>query len=244
MSHAVPHGLAVALVAVALTARPARAQTSTPPVQTTPSGSVSSASIQTLPASTTTSSGFTRSLFGATGRMLTPGEVTITGIAIVLPFVQVGVTDWLEIGGGGIGGAAWVTPKVRVYHGDRTRVAAGAVHAWSWGRDSGATGVAYVVATRESGRGAWTVGGGLGYSVDSRGDTELGPMVQLGGERRLSRRVWLLTDNYLIGSVGVLSAGLRVQWRYAFLDAGLPAVIYSGEVAPAAIVNVGVRFGG
>jgi hypothetical protein len=190
-------------------------------------------------------SGFTRSLVGPTARMLKPGEFYVAGVAIVIPIVQVGVTNWLELGGGAWpGGAYWVTPKFQIHKGERTSVAAGLVHAFAPGDDGGQLGVAYVVATRESGQGAWTYGGGVAYARDNQGESGVVPVFQVGGERRLSRHVWFLSENYLFGPAGIVSAGLRVQGKHASFDVAVPVFIDGDGAFPGFLASVGFRFGG
>jgi hypothetical protein len=188
--------------------------------------------------------GFTRSLFGPTGRMLQPGEGYVAAVAILVPIVQVGVTPWLELGGGVVpGGLFYVTPKFRVHQGRRTSTAAGLAQFFAPGADGGGGGLAYVVATRESDRGAWTYGGGVAYAWEREGDAGVLPVIQIGGERRLGRYVWFLSDNYVFGPAVMASAGIRLQGKHLSADFAVPVFIGEDGVVPGLLITVAWIFG-
>jgi len=110
----------------------------------------------------------TRLFFGPTGRALKRGDVYLGVYEVVLPFVQVGITDRLSIGGGtplvfGGGGDRpfWVTPKFTVIDRPKTQVAVGAMHITNV--DDENLGIAYGAVTQGSRDSALTVGVGVAY---------------------------------------------------------------------------------
>jgi hypothetical protein len=154
----------------------------------------------------------TRLFFAPTGRSLKRGQVYLGVYEFVMPFVQVGVTDRLSIGGGtplvfGIeewDRPFWITPKLQVLDTSKTQVAVGILHAFDSDGDGG--GIAYTVVTRGSDVGSFTAGAGLGYANDGG----RAGVVMLGGEARISRSVKAITENYIWkGGRGVASAGVR-----------------------------------
>ena len=77
----------------------------------------------------------TRLFFGPTARSLKQGAAYAGVYEIVLPFVQVGLTDRISVGAGtplifGDGSAHpfWITPKVQVYSGAGAQVSVGVMH--------------------------------------------------------------------------------------------------------------------
>ena len=97
----------------------------------------------------------TRLFFGPTARSLKQGAGYAGVYEIILPFVQVGITDRISVGAGtplifGDGSAHpfWITPKVQVYSGEAAQLSVGVMHFLNVG--DGNLGIAYVVATRGS----------------------------------------------------------------------------------------------
>jgi hypothetical protein len=109
-----------------------------------------------------------RLFFAPTGRSLEKGEGYFGIYEMFLPFVQVGLTDRISIGGGTplyFGGDGdrpiWFTPKVQLLARPRTRLAVGVLHFTNL--DNGNLGIAYGVVTQGTGDAAVTVGVGYGY---------------------------------------------------------------------------------
>jgi hypothetical protein len=181
----------------------------------------------------------TRLFMGPTARMLAPGEGYIAGYGLLIPTIQVGVTKRFSMGAGvmPIGLLAdvpvpfWITPKVQLFDGRHTDVAAGVLHSTYLGRAS--MGIAYVVTTTGDETGSLTVGGGLAYAKvadhDARG---VAPMFQLGGARRVNKRVAVVTENYFdpTHGVGWLSGGVRLYARRFSFDLGLVGPFAEGEL--------------
>jgi len=141
----------------------------------------------------------TRLFFAPTGQMLKKGEGYFSDYELFFPGFAYGVTDNLSIGGGvSIFPAGfdeqvyYVTPKVGASVSDRVHLAAGVLFA---GTNGGTGGVGYGVGTFGDGDASATIGLGYGFAG---GEIESKPVVMLGGEKRVSRRIALVSENYLL----------------------------------------------
>jgi hypothetical protein len=165
----------------------------------------------------------TRLFLGPTARSLPRGQAYLGVYEVVLPFVQVGVTDRISIGGGtpllfGLqnGHPFWITPKVQVVNTGTTQVAVGALHAF--GPSFQSAGVAYGVLTTGNDKTSLTAGAGVGYGLDGLHTT----VVMVGGERRLNHRIRIMTENYISnGRAGILTGGIRFATSRFAGDLGL-----------------------
>ena len=182
----------------------------------------------------------TRLLFGPTARALKRGESYLAVYEISLPFVQVGLTDRISVGAGtlpyfgeGTTHPFWITPKVQLFAGTKTAVAVGALHFANI--DDRSLGIGYGVVTHGTGDSAVTVGLGYGYVAgEDRGDA---PMIMVGGERRVGRRVKLITENYAFRSGGLVSAGVRLLGERMSVDFGLVSPLNVDSFIAFPIVN-------
>lgn len=155
--------------------------------------------------------GGTRLFFTATGRSLREGESYVGTYLVVLPFAAVGVTDRITIAGGapilfGEFEPVYLAPKVQIA---RSPTAQASVGTLAFLLDDEVVGIAYGVGTFGSADKALSVGVGFFYAG---GDVANEPAFMVGGETRVSRRVKLLTENYILPHrVGtILSGGIRV----------------------------------
>lgn len=188
----------------------------------------------------------TRLFFAPTGRSLRQGEGYVGVYEIMLPFVQVGLTDRISVGagtplffGGGTEHPFWVTPKVQVFNGTSTQAAVGVLHFMNVGH--GNLGIAYSVVTHGSADSAVTAG--VGYAYDRTYDDHSGAgVVMIGGEHRVSRGVKLVTENYIWRGGGIVVGGVRWLGENLSADFGLAAPIGAGEVIVFPMVNVVWRF--
>jgi hypothetical protein len=155
----------------------------------------------------------TRLFFGPTGRALPRGQVYFGVYEFLLPFVQVGVTDRISVGGGtplvfffdedGFDRPFWLTPKVQVFNGKAVQASVGVFQGFGGGESAG---IAYGVVT--GGSKMASVTGGVGVAYNSDGDRTV--VVMAGGDRQVGRRVKLVTENYVWQSgAGIVSAGVR-----------------------------------
>jgi hypothetical protein len=179
----------------------------------------------------------TRLFFGPTGRSIKKGEGYVGVYELFLPFVQVGITDRLSIGGGtplvfGQGGDRpfWITPKFQIHEGARVSTSVGALHFLNI--DDIDLGIAYLASTIGTVDDAVTIGVGRAY-LNTNTNDEGGWVAMIGGEKRLSSRVKLLTENYVFNGGGILSGGIRFLGESLSADLGLFAPLsgFDGLVA-------------
>jgi hypothetical protein len=189
----------------------------------------------------------TRLFFAPTGRSLKKGESYFGVYEILLPFVQYGITDRISIGGGTplvFGGddvPFWVTPKVQIYKATSTEVSLGVLHFFNVGDYN--LGIAYGVVTTGSVDSAFTVGAGYAYErSDDDGDDGGSPLLMVGGERRVSRRIKLVTENYVFHDGGLVSGGVRFLGERLSVDLGLVTPIGVGEFIAVPIINFVWKF--
>ena len=186
----------------------------------------------------------TRLIIGPTARSLDRGKVYIDSFGISVPFVQIGITDRISIGAGtpliipGVtpGEVFWLTPKAQIFRGDRTQASVGLLHIQVHGD---ASGIAYGVMTRGTADGAVTLGLGRTYHA---GDHTGAALVLVGGEKRVSPRVKLLTENYLSAGGGLVNGGIRLIRRNASVDLALGATFAGTEVFPVPVIRIAYTF--
>ena len=155
----------------------------------------------------------TRLFFAPTGQMLKKGEGYFADYELFFPGFAYGVTDNISVGGGvslfptGLDEQVYYfTPKVGMSFGDQIHVSAGLLLA---GTKGGTGGIGYGAGTFGNGDASVTAAVGYGFAG---GDIESKPLAMLGGEKRISRRVALVTENYLLPTSDdnlVYSFGLR-----------------------------------
>ena len=141
----------------------------------------------------------TRLFFAPTGHMLKKGEGYVSDYELFFPGIAFGLTDNVSIGGGiSLFPAAaedqvyYLTPKVGVSVWENVHLAAGVLFA---GARGGTGGVYYGVGTFGDGNGSVTLGGGYGFAG---GKIERKPVGMIGAEKRISRRIGIVTENYLL----------------------------------------------
>lgn len=182
----------------------------------------------------------TRLFFAPTGRSLRQKEVSFGVYEFFMPFVQVGVTDRLSVGGGtplvfGLSEGDrpfWVTPKLQVFASERAHVAIGTMHVFTPNDEGG--GIAYVTGTLDRREGSVTAGYGRIYTGFDGG----GHVVMVGGEAQVARNIKLLTENYMWKSdSGLLSGGLRFFGERLSADIGLVIPVGTRELFAFPVVN-------
>lgn len=189
----------------------------------------------------------TRLFFAPTGRSLKKGESYFGVYEILLPFVQYGITDRISIGGGTplVFGSDdvpfWVTPKVQIYKATSTEVSLGVLHFFNVGDYN--LGIAYGVVTTGSVDSAFTIGAGYAYERSGDdGDDGGSPLLMVGGERRVSRRIKLVTENYVFHDGGLVSGGVRFLGERLSVDLGLVSPIGAGDFVAVPIINFVWKF--
>jgi hypothetical protein len=188
----------------------------------------------------------TRLFFGPTGRSLEQGAGYFGVYEILLPFVQVGLTDRISFGAGtplifGDGSAHpfWITPKVQVYASESVQASIGVMHFLNVG--DGNFGIAYVVGTRGTTDSAVT--GGVGYAYERSYNSNNGAaVVMIGAEHRMTRGIKILSENYIFNGGGILTGGVR--WLGERFAADLALVVPTDGVTTVAfpLVNVVYSF--
>ena len=182
----------------------------------------------------------TRLFFGPTARALKRGDAYLGVYEVYIPFVQVGITDRISVGGGtplwyfeGNDRVYWFTPKVTIVDRGRTTAAAGVMH--MIGIDDDSIGVAYGVVTHGSADSAITVGGGYAYARSDEGGGA--PVVMFGAEHRVRRGLKLVTENYAFEGGGIISAGVRFMGQRLSADLGLATPLGIDEFFVFPMVN-------
>jgi len=188
----------------------------------------------------------TRLFFGPTARSLKRGAAYVGVYEILLPFVQVGLTDRISFGAGtplifgdGSERPFWITPKVQIYGSEALQASVGVMHFLNVG--DGNFGIAYMVGTRGTADSAVT--GGVGYAYDRSYNSNNGAaVVMIGGEHRVSRGMKILTENYIFNGGGILTGGVRWMGEHFSTDLGLVVPTDGGSTVAFPLVNVVYSF--
>jgi hypothetical protein len=167
----------------------------------------------------------TRLLFAPNARSLEAGQGYFSAYEIFFPFVAVGVTDFVTLGGGMtlFPGASdqlfYLAPKVRAVHLQDFDLAGGLLYLNSTGGSSDGVGILYGVGTYGTSNAALTVGLGWGFA---EGEVKDKPILLLGGEARISNSVKLITENWIPpnSDVSLLSFGIRFFGDHLAADLG------------------------
>ena len=168
--------------------------------------------------------GATRLFFAPTGRMLEQGEGYFSNTYVFFLNFVGGITPRVTFGGGlsvfpsddFSQNIFYLTPKIGLVQSSSFNLAAGALIGYAGfsgfddtGGDIGAFGIVYGVGTGGSPDASVSVGLGFGYGGGGFGEN---PILMFGGEKRIARRVSLLSENYLVTNVDdglLVSYGLR-----------------------------------
>ena len=185
----------------------------------------------------------TRLFFAPTARTLPQGGGYLSDHLLFFPGFAYGITDRITLGGGmslfpGISLAeqfAFATPKIGWQVNEGFDVAVGALMVAipvDFGDDTGDAGILFSVATWGSPDSSVTAGAGYGWAGNDWADK---PMVMLGGERRLSRRISLVTENWVFPGLDapLVSLGVRFMGERMSVDlAGIHLLGEEGAFAP------------
>lgn len=195
-----------------------------------------------------------RLFFSSTGRGLSKGEGYVSSYWLFFPFVGYGVTDWLTIAGGtpiipgAFGEIIYLAPKITLYDRGKVSLSTGALSFFVTDQvEAGNAGILYGVGTYGSRDNAITLGAGWFYAqTEDFNDISNEPVFMLGGERRISRRVKLVTENWLAvnpGVDGLVSAGFRFIGDRLSADLGFASLPGEGGCC-LPLVNFVWSFGG
>ena len=184
----------------------------------------------------------TRLFFAPTGRTLGRGEGYFADHQVVLGSVAVGLTDRVTIGGGSFivpnSGFWFVTPKVGIVRGEKVNVSAGMLLG-GVGDETG--GIGFVAGTYGGEDHNVTFAVGNAFAGTKLAQSQV---YMLGGERRVSRRLSFVTENYVMPGLAkpLLSYGARVLGEKISVD--LAFINYAGKMVFPGIpyVDFVVRF--
>ncbi|MGB3777331.1 MAG: hypothetical protein WA960_03160 [Tunicatimonas sp.] len=161
---------------------------------------------------------------------LRKGEAYYQNGLIFFNQASIGITDNFSMGLGmvplflfaGAPTPVWITPKFSVpVIEDKLNLGGGALIGTVIGEDVGAFGLAYGVVTVGDRNTNLNLGVGYGFADGEWGDL---PLLHIGGMKRIGRRGYLLSENYLITTggeaAGLISIGGRTLWNRFSLDYG------------------------
>ncbi|MFL5470048.1 MAG: hypothetical protein ACJ8AE_09655 [Gemmatimonadaceae bacterium] len=190
----------------------------------------------------------TRLFFAPSGRMLEKGDGYVSDYEVFFPGVAVGVTDNISIGGGmslfpaGLDEQLfYLTPKIGGALQENVNVAVGALIIGGIS-DESTVGIVYGVGTFGSPDASLTAGLGYGFSGTTMSRT---PVAMLGGELRVSRRIGLVTENYIIPDTDanpIFSYGVRLMGEKMTVDLALFNAGGSGSAIGLPFVDFVFRF--
>lgn len=197
----------------------------------------------------------TRLLFTSTGRSLDAGQGYVSAYFLFFPMVAYGVTDRFTIAGGtpivpgAMGRVFYLAPKFTVSKRDRSAVSIGAL-AFGFPEDTedGTVGITYGVGTFGTNDHALTAGAGWGFRWGG-GESSLSnaPVLVIGGETRVSRRVKLLSENWIFtsgaGGFTLLSGAVRFIGDRLSADLGVIGAAEQGVGCCLPMVNFVWNFG-
>ncbi len=191
----------------------------------------------------------TRLFFTSTARPLRKGDGYISSFMLFLPLVAYGVTDRFTIAGGTpilpdvIGRMWYFAPKYTVATRERSAFALGALGFVLPADlvDNGSVGIMYGAGTWGTRDRAITAGAGWGY-VWASGTSGVSndPVIMLGGETRVSRRVKLITENWMFtggNAEGFVSGGVRFIGDRLSADLGMGGFTGTGSGCCFPLVN-------
>lgn len=197
----------------------------------------------------------TRLFFTSTARPLRKGSGYISSFMLFLPLVAYGVTDRFTLAGGtpilpeAIGRVWYFAPKYTVMQRERSAFALGALGFVLPEDvvDDGSIGIMYGAGTWGSRDRAITAGAGWGY-IWASGTSGVSnhPVVMLGGEQRVSRRVKLITENWVFtggDNEGFVSGGVRFIGDRLSADLGVGGFTATGTGCCFPLVNFVYNFG-
>lgn len=197
----------------------------------------------------------TRLFFTSTARPLAKGEGYVSSFMLFFPFVAYGVSDRVTIAGGTpilpglMGEVFYVAPKVTLANRPRSSFAVGALGLFVTQEiDEGSVGIVYGAGTFGSSDNAVTVGAGWGYAATTEySGISNDPVFMLGGERRISRRVKLISENWFgfggSGVGGLVSGGFRFIGENLSADLGFGGMLGTESACCLPLVNFVYSFG-
>ncbi|UCG62339.1 MAG: hypothetical protein JSV52_03375 [Candidatus Zixiibacteriota bacterium] len=186
-----------------------------------------------------------RLFVGPTGRMLKAGQGYFSDMLIFFPSVGYGITDNINLSAGmtiipGIDFSKqlfYATPKIGVSINKNLSVSGSAlIIAVPQGDDdddddASVVGIIFSTATYGTDNAGLTVGLGFGYVDEDFADN---PVVQIGGEVRVARRLSLVTENWIFPEVDdpLVSYGLRFFGEQIAVDLAFATLLEEDPLLP------------
>jgi hypothetical protein len=204
-------------------------------------GTCTPASAQETAASVGTApQGTTRLFFAPTARTLPAGTIYAGTMQVLMPFFEAGVTDRLTVGAGAppqvlVGAPFWATARVQVADWRGLSAAVGLLNVSTLNKQFG--GIAYAATTYGGASGSVTSAVGWLYSSDGLGPAS----VMVGGDRRLTTKARLVTENYLFRGGAIVSGGIRYGGERFSADIGIMRAVAT-EYPPFPVLNFVWRF--
>jgi hypothetical protein len=173
----------------------------------------------------------TRLFFAPTARTLPRGAGYVSVYMFVLPFVGYGVTDAVTLAGGvlpffgeGMPLIGYVAPKVQILSGESVQAAVGGLAFFSTDADE-SVGILYgVTSFGRTSDASVSLGVGFGYAGSDMANT---PVLMAGFETRTSRRLKLVSENWIFPRDGVmLSLGPRFMGERMSGDLGFVVPLF------------------
>ncbi len=162
-----------------------------------------------------------RLFFGPTARALGSGGGYFAVYEVLFPFVGIGIGSKLNLAGGMtlVPGAPYqfiyAAPKLTIVESKISSTAVGLL-AMKITSDEDTWGMVYGVSTFGPPERSITVGLATGFY---NGEFGKNPIIMLGGETRVSEKVKLITENYIVaGGYNILTGGIRIMGRRMSTD--------------------------
>jgi hypothetical protein len=186
----------------------------------------------------------TRLFFAPTGRMLSKGEGYFSDYYLFFPGFSYGFSDRITVGGGmsifpGVSvdeQLFFLSPKIGIVSTESVNLALGALIMRvpsddGWDEDPNGAGILYGVATLGSADASVTLGAGLGFVGGNLAER---PMVMVGGEKRLTRTIAFVTENWVFPGVDnpLISYGFRFFGERISVDLGLLNILGDEAIFP------------
>jgi hypothetical protein len=169
----------------------------------------------------------TRYLFGPSAIPLKKGEGYYQNVYVILQSFNYGLTKNISIGAGfdvitpfvrEVPPFFFITPKASFRLGEKVHLGGGLLYANTAAFEISGFGIGYGIFTYGTAENNITAGLGWGFI---EGDFTEGPIVTLSGMARVSRRLGLVSENWIVpvdGYYGVLSYGLRFMSEKITVD--------------------------
>lgn len=169
----------------------------------------------------------TRYLFGPSAIPLKKGEGYYQNVYVVLQSFNYGITKNFSIGGGfdvitpfvrEVPPFFFITPKASFKVAEKVHLGGGLLYANTAAFELSGFGIGYGIFTYGTVENNITAGLGWGYI---EGEVTKGPIITVSGMARVSRRLGLVSENWIVpidGYYGVLSYGLRFMSEKITVD--------------------------